>query len=45
MLFILPLPPRVAAHGPVTYMAKTLWFLGSSPSGAATADARLPIAS
>ena len=48
MLCILYLPPRVAAHGPVIQSAESLrkWgYLGSIPSGATTAGARLPIAS
>lgn len=45
MLCILYLPPRVAAHGPVAQRGALFGSLGSSPSGATTADARLPIAS
>lgn len=45
MLCILYLPPRVAAHGSVAQRGALFDRLGSSPSGATTAGARLPIAS
>ena len=46
MLCIMPLPPRVAVHGPVSQMARVLFGVVSSIlTKATTADARLPIAS